>query len=515
MKKLLLFVFIATSLIACKDSTTESFAGKFVVSIIPQPKEISYSSNGIRLTEASKLYSPDASLQELLRLTQSEIEFLTGQMIAIANRPEIGADINFYLDTNLALEEYQLRIDQSVEIHGGSYAAVVAGKNTLLQTLSTLDQKLILPKIKVRDFPDASFRGLLIDLARQWHTLGQVKELIDLASFYKCNYVQLHFTDYQSFTLPSTHYPKLSTPGRHYSFEELRELEEYARLRGIAIIPELEVPGHSSPFAKMYPEIFAIEDTVNNPWIINMGREEVYTALDSMIGEIAEIFQTSPYFHIGGDEAIFNQVDQDPDVKAYMAANELGTDVHELYRHFIIRMNEIVKSHGKQMCVWEGFGPEGQVEIPKDLIVFEFETNRYLPDQLIKDGYTVVNTSWKPLYVVNQKKWEPKSIYAWNMWRWDNWWPNAPSYNPIQVEKSPLVIGAQMCAWEQPAEVEFPSLRKRLPVFVERIWNTEEKLTYDQFMPHLEQTDQKLSQLTGNNRQDSLLVGYNFVKPED
>ncbi|MEL7532522.1 MAG: family 20 glycosylhydrolase [Bacteroidota bacterium] len=515
MKKLLLFAILASSLLACQDRTTETIAGKFLIHILPQPKEIDLSSNAIVLSNKSKLYSPDPSLQPLLGLAQNEIEHLTGKRIEITTSQEVGADINFHLEPNLGPEEYTLRTTQSVEIHGGSYAAVAAGKNTLLQLLSTLDQKIVIPQISLRDFPDASFRGLLIDLARQWHNLDQVKELIDLAAFYKCNFVQLHFTDYQSFTLPSTHFPKLSTPDRHYSFEDLRELEAYASLRGIAIIPELEVPGHSSPFVKMYPEIFAIEDTASNPWIVNMGREEIYPALDSIIGELAEIFQTSPYFHIGGDEAIFNQLDQDPDVQAYMATHGLGTDVHELYRHFLVRMNEIVKSHGKKMCVWEGFGPEGQVKMPKDLIVFEFETNRYLPDQLIKDGYTVVNTSWKPLYVVNQKKWEPKTIYDWNMWRWENWWPNAPSFKPIQVEQSDLVIGAQMCAWEQAALVEFPSLRKRLPVFIERIWNTEKKVSYDQFMLLLEQTDQKLTQLTGNDSQDSLLVGYNFVKPED
>ncbi|MEM6345939.1 MAG: family 20 glycosylhydrolase [Bacteroidota bacterium] len=513
MKKYLLLALLTISLFACQDRTTESFGGKFIINIIPQPKEISPTSTGIYLSDASKLYSPDASLQALLAITQTEIERLTNKTLEIANQPEKGADINLKINPSLATEAYSLEIEQSVEIQGGSYAAVVAAKNTLLQIISTQGQKIALPQLKIRDFPDASYRGLLIDLARQWHTLDQVKELIDLAAFYKCNYVQLHFTDYQSFTLPSTHFPKLSTPGRHYSFEDLRELETYARLRGIAIIPELEVPGHSSPFAKRYPEIFAIEDTASNPWIINMGREAVYVALDSIIGEIATIFQTSPYFHIGGDEAIFNQVAQDPDVKVYMAAHDLGTDVHELYRHFLVRMNEIVKRHGKQMCVWEGFGPEGQVEIPQDIIVFEFETNRYLPDQLVKDGYTVVNASWKPLYVVNQKKWEPQTIYAWNMWRWDNWWPEAPSFHSIQIDRSPLVIGAQMCAWEQPATVEFPSLRKRLPAFVERIWNTQEKLSYERFMTQLESTDQKLSQLSGNHRQDSLLLDYNFAKP--
>ena len=164
------------------------------------------------------------------------------------------------------------------------------------------------------------------------------------------------------------------------------------------------------------------------------------------------------------------------------------------------------------MCVWEGFRKEGQVPVPKDIIVYAFETNRYLPNDLVADGYTVVNTSWKPLYVVNKKKWEPKTIYNWNMWRWENWFPKAPSFTPIQVEEHPLIVGAQMCAWEQPEKVEFPSLRMRLPALNERIWNTEKQVPYEVFIQKLDETDKKLSLLVGDTRQDSLLHNYNFEK---
>ncbi|MCE7995777.1 MAG: family 20 glycosylhydrolase [Roseivirga sp.] len=215
--------------------------------------------------------------------------------------------------------------------------------------------------------------------------------------------------------------------------------------------------------------------------------------------------------HIGGDEAIFHKVGDDPDVKAYMKANDLGEDVHELYRHFLVRMNDIVKSLGKKMAVWEGFRKEGIVPIPKDIIVYEFETNRYLPNDLVADGYTVVNTSWKPLYVVNRKKFAPETIYKWNISRWENWFPRAPSFNPIQVENSSLIIGAQMCAWEQGEKVEFKSLRKRLPVMNERIWNPQEKVRFEVFMKRLEATDARLSQLTGITEQDSVLHGYDYV----
>ncbi len=481
--------------------------------IIPIPKDVAVSEKVVVLSGKSTIYGENEKILPLLTLFKAELQKLTGFDLEITSNRQSAA-IAFAIDRQLANDEYHIEVDDWVRVSGGSYQALAMARATLLQMSFTQNNELYFPVASIKDRPSAKYRGLLIDLARSWHSVATIKKLIDLASFYKSNYVQLHFTDYQSYTLPSDKYPNLPTPDRHYTFEELGELEAYAQLRGITIIPEIDIPGHSSSIVNAYPEIFALKDKKDNPWIINMGKEEAYAALEDIIAEVARVFKATPYFHIGGDEAIFNKTMDDPDVQAYMEAHQLGDDVHELYRHFLVRMNEIVKRQGKQMCIWEGFRREGEIPIPKDIIVYEFETNRYLPNHLVADGYTVVNTSWKPLYVVNKKKWEPKTIYGWNMWRWENWFPKAPSFTPIQVEQSPLVIGAQMCAWEQADEVEFPSLRKRLPALNERIWNTEQVAPYDEFINKLEKADAKLSLLTGDAVQDSLLYDYNFEKED-
>lgn len=507
------FLLLAILLVgsAC-DSTMTIQDQALDFAILPHPQTVTDHGKTVTLSADSKVYSEDGELYLLFGLLSEEVKKLTGLELSSTVRSNEEADLIFSIDSTLAQEAYVIEVGHPTQVKGGSYRALQLAKTTLLQLISKEGEQLQLPMVTITDEPDAGYRGLLVDLARQWHSLETVKKLVDLAAFYKINYLQLHFTDYQSYTLPSSAFPKLSTPDRHYSIEELKELNYYAELRGVTIIPEVDVPGHSSPFVKMYPEIFAIQDTASNPWIINMGHEAAYEALDQIIGETLDIFQNTPYFHIGGDEAIFNKVMDDPKVQAYLQAKGLKQDVHELYRHFLTRMNQIVKKHGKQMCVWEGFGPVGDIEIPKGIIVFEFETNRFLPNELLDAGYTVVNTSWKPLYVVNQKKWEPKTIYEWNMWRWENWWDQAPSFTPIQVQQSPLVIGAQMCAWEQAEEVEIPSLRKRLPAFVERVWNTEQQLSYEEVWRRIAMQDGKLSKLINDTRQDSLMEGYNFSK---
>lgn len=511
MRQIVSLAFFMLLFIAC-DQTTTVKTKDLEASVVPYPKTIDKGNEVLVLSDQSKLYSPQAEVYPLLDLFISEVQKITNSTLVTTETNNHEADILFQIDTAMAGEAYSIEIGKTVKVMGASYKALAKAKATLLQLVVEEEGKLMFPVLTLKDAPDASYRGLMVDLARQWHDIPTLKKLIDLAAFYKINFLQLHFTDYQSFTLPSTKYTKLSTPNRHYSFEQLKELEAYSQLRGITIIPEIDVPGHSSPFVKEYPEIFAIQDTLTNPWIINMGKEEAYEALDVIIGEIASIFKSSPYFHIGGDEAIFDKVADDPSVQDYIKKHNIDNDVHELYRHFLVRMNQIVKKHNKQMCVWEGFRPDGKIKIPKDIIVFEFETNRYLPNQLVEDGYTVVNASWKPLYVVNKKKWEPKTIYEWNMWKWDNWYDKAPSYNPIQIERSPLVIGAQMCSWEQSEEVEIPSLRKRLPVYMERVWNTDKKISFEQAMKHIDVLDDRLSKLLDDSRQDSLLHGHNFTK---
>ncbi len=510
MKNMIILFSLILILASC-DNSSQTQEQEHKTHLLPQPKQLQKQDQILILTADSRSFSSNDQIRELLQLFSEELNLIVGHNLEQEYKMSSNSDVIFELDDQLEKEEYQISITHQIQVKGGSYQALTLAKNSLLQMAFLNEEALAFPLLEIKDKPDANYRGLMLDLARQWHEIETIEKVIDMAVFYKVNYLHLHFCDYQSYTLPSKVLPKLSTEGKTYSFEELNSLEAYANLRGITIIPEIDIPGHSSPFVEKYPEFFAIDAIDENPWIINMGKEEVYEKLDLLIEEICGIFKSTPYFHIGGDEAIFHKVMEDASVKEYLAQKELGDDVHELYRHFLVRLNEMVKKQDKQMCVWEGYRRDGQVEIPKDILVFEFETNRYLPNHLVKDGYHVVNTSWKPLYVVNKKKWEPKTIYAWNMWRWENWYPKAPSFTPIQVEQTPLIIGAEMCAWEQAGASEIPSLRKRLPAMMERIWNTQEKIPYPIFMEQLNETDRRLSLLISDDRQDPILLDHNFT----
>lgn len=473
------------------------------ISVIPVPKSVILKDGVLTLTGEVNISARGQNLRQVANVLGENLTRISNNEIDFQKEGKNPA-INLTINSKLAPSAYRIKINKSVNIEGGSERSIIAATYTLLQLADKKGNELYFPKLVIEDQPDSEYRGLLIDLARNWHDVGEILKLIDLSAFYRLNYIQLHFTDYQSFTLPSRSFPDISTPGRHYTFEDLSLINKYARERGIDIIPEMDIPGHSMAMIKAYPDLFGIRDIDKNPYTVNMGKEEVYDALEKLINETIDAFPESPYYHIGGDEAIFHMLDHDPDVIAYMEKNRLGNDIHELYRHFLVRMNDIIKARGKRMCIWEGFRKNGTIEIPKDILVFEYESAFYLPCDLINDGYTVVNASWKPLYVVNEKKWSPGYIYSWNIYRWENWFDKVPSFIPIQCEPSPQLIGGQMCAWEQKQEQEFPSLRQRLAAFSERIWNIEKVKTEEEFMSDLASTDELLSKLLNDTRQDTV-----------
>jgi N-acetyl-beta-hexosaminidase len=161
-------------------------------------------------------------------------------------------------------------------------------------------------------------------------------------------------------------------------------------------------------------------------------------------------------------------------------------------------MNEIVKKHDKKTLVWEGFKGKGSknVPIPDDITVFAWESLYQRPDSLLANGYTIINSSWKPLYIVPHRSWEPEYIYNWNIARFENWWEITPAYTPIQVDDSDQIIGAQMCAWENKPQYDLPAVMWRLPAMSDRIWqpsmmNNE----YDSYLYRYNIQDSKLKKV--------------------
>jgi hexosaminidase len=467
------------------------YAG-YGMDIVPYPKTLSLTGQNVSFDVTALGIASDTETSALCSVIKNDLYRLTGIKIKDDTKPVIHLSI----DAGLKEETYRVQVQpKSIIIQGGSYAAVSMGWVSVLQSAVIEKRRLKLPEMNINDYPDMEYRGLMLDLARNFHSHYVVKQAVDICRWYKIRYLHLHLSDNQSYVFPSAKFPKLLKEGRYYTPEQIQEIAAYAGERGITLIPEIEGPGHSSALRNAYPEIFGQNDYK----CIDISSEKVLEAMKILTEEVINAFPSSPYFHIGADETNLNTLKTLPHVVEKI--KEKGyNDVHDLYLDYLCEMHRFVKSKGKQTLAWEGFDKDGsdKVKIPKDLIVCAFETMYQRPDSLAGNGYNILNTSWIPLYITSNCRWSLNKIFNWNYYTWEHWNEGAPA------AKTPIVLnekerehinGAQLCAWELREEMEYPALCKRLGAMSERIWNVAYRSDYEAFEKRILRSEAKLKKI--------------------
>lgn len=388
---------------------------------------------------------------------------------------------------------------QAADCLGAQNAAV-----TLIQIMEKDGDGITLPAGSLTDAPDCSWRGVMIDMARDWHELSVLYEYVDMCRFYKIKYLQFHFTDDQSYTLPSHAFPKLPTQGRHYTEEELKGLMAYAKSRGVELIPEIDVPGHTTSFANAYGDIFGADG------IICQSRASM-EAMETIFRELCELFVDSTYIHIGGDEAAImkwttcekclNAFREDGvDVDTYLATEEGTKALSQLmYATFIKRICEVVLDCGKTPVVWEGFAAEVNHLIPREAVIMSWE-NYYQTTPSLRDaGFRLVNCSWSPMYVVTPAAyWKPEEVYNWDVYTWHPVHPGSPYRKTgLVIEPTEQVEGGQLLAWGDHIESHFPTvaegvreeqrlIEERTPALSENTWNRVKQSDWAEFSARME-----------------------------
>ncbi len=385
--------------------------------------------------------------------------------------PELPAE-NYALDTR---REIVIRASDS---RGLEYAFA-----TLLQLLSV---EGTVAEAYIEDGPECGYRGVMIDLARKPHTLAEVLCYIDFCYLLKLNRIQLHFSDDQGYRLPSERYPALPSPD-HFSPSEIKRLREYAKSRGIVIVPEIDLPGHSEQILKAYPELFGNEEYREEKPdnVICVGKPHVFDCLKELLKEVSEMFPESPWIHIGGDEVSYRSWENCPDCGRYMREHGIE-NVKQLYTHVIKRLTDMVIELGRTPVVWEGFPEEGAESLSRKVIVIAWESYYQLADRLLAQGFQVINCSWQPLYVVPSTYWQAEDILAWNIYNWQHWWQKSPAHlNPLHVAPNENVLGAQLCAWEGNFAEEMVAVKENLAALSERTWTIKRFCEDNQFREKL------------------------------
>lgn len=403
------------------------------------------------------------------------------------------------LDESLASNAYTINSDENgVMLCASSDEGILYALSSYLQLINTTKGQLSIQYFTIEDKPDKEYRAFMVDMGRLWHPFDKLLKFVDICFLFKIKYLHLHFIDTGVYSLPSKTFPKLPTEGEHYTFEEIEELNQYAKDKGIILIPEYECPGHASQFTKKYPEIFldTIEGDVGEEYrnesgeiiannnIICAGSEKAWEATKSLLKEICDMFPDSPYINIGGDEAKISVWDHCSVCKKYMHDHGI-TDSKELYSEYVARVTSYILTLGKTPIVWEGFPKKGCERIPKETIVVAWESYYNLPQDLLDSGFRVINSSWQPLYIVPSvtKRWNPIDILNWNVYNWQNWFEKSEAFlNPINVAPTNQVIGAMLCAWEQTYEQEIHFSIENLSAMSEKVWNVKRVCNDKEFL---------------------------------
>jgi hexosaminidase len=289
-------------------------------------------------------------------------------------------------------ESYQLEVaDQKVRLTAPTVVGALRGLETLLQLLSADRDGYFFPAVRIQDQPLFRWRGLLIDVGRHYQPPEVLKRNLDAMEAVKLNVFHWHLTEDQGFRVESKKFPRLhqlGSDGLYYTQDQIREIIDYARERGIRVVPEFDIPGHSTSWLVGHPEL----GSAPGPYTIERGagifepaldptREEVYKFLDIFLGEMASLFPDA-YMHIGGDENEGKQWARNPKIQAFMKEKGIK-DNHALQAYFNNRVLKILERHKKKMIGWDEIL---QPELPKNAVIHSWRGPAALADAARK-GY--------------------------------------------------------------------------------------------------------------------------------
>jgi hexosaminidase len=356
-----------------------------------------------------------------------------------------------------------------VLISSSSPAGLYHGTRTILQLLAASPD---LPAGRINDAPKYPVRSLLIDVGRKFATPDELKDWLRLLGWFKFSELHLHLNDnswgrYPGYRLESQTFPGLASKDGHYTWKEIRELQDFAAARGIRILPEIDAPGHSLAFTTYNPRLARPELDRKGFGLayLDVGNPEAIRFMEKLIDEVAPHFD-SPEFHIGTDEYRIGLI-RDPETR-----KQAGENFRKWINHFARYLD---KKHGKKTRIWSGFEHlPGTTEPDKSIIVDMWETS----DAKAKSagGYHFVNSSHFFTYIVPGAPYygvSNKRIY-------EKWTPLifANKKGAILDPGDPGLLGGKLhiwndygptgFTWNEIARLALPSLA----AFSEKLWGT-------------------------------------------
>ena len=424
-------------------------------------------------------------------------------------------DISLRRSAEQGAEAYAISVTQKqLEIE----AATDLGLNWALTSLSQLLQvdggKNYLPAMRLEDAPRFSYRGMHLDVGRHFYSPAAVKRYLDFLARYKFNRFHWHLTEDQGWRIEIKKYPRLTsvgsmrketlvglyrnfpheydgTPtGGFYTQEEVKEIVAYAAERGIEVIPEIELPGHSLAALAAYPELgctpgpFEVATTWGVFEDVFCPKEETFVFLENVLQEVLELFPSS-MIHIGGDEVPPDRWQESKEVAALMKREGL-TEIPEVQTYFINRIGAYLKSQGRTLIGWDEILEGG---LPDEAVVMSWRGQ--------EGGLTAARQGARVVMAPNdftyfnqpQGEADAESGSAGSRFLpLEKVYGFEPAPDELTAEEKKLILGAEGCVWTEyiPTEAQlWPKVFPRLLALSEVLWSTAEESNYHDFISRL------------------------------
>ncbi len=364
-------------------------------------------------------------------------------------------------------ESYSLSVTSlGIRIDAPTVAGAMHGLETMLQLVQPAGNTYVLPVVEITDAPRFRWRGLMVDCGRHFEPVDTIKRTLDGMAVVKLNVFHWHLTEDQGFRMQSRRFPALTekgSDGLFYTQEQAREIVRYARDRGIRVVPEFEMPGHSTAWLVAYPELssgappsgirreFGIADSAIDPT-----REETYTFIASFLAEMAEIFP-DPYVHIGGDETPAPDWKSSGRIRSFMQEHNLK-DSDALQAYFNQRILKILTGLHKRMLGWdEILNPA----LPKDVIIQSWRGE----DSLLRGATQGYQGVLSAPYYLDAMKTAGQHYLA----------DPLPSTADLTPEQRKLILGGEVCMWGEHVNQSTIDSRiwPRTAAIAERFWSPE------------------------------------------
>lgn len=462
--------------------------------LIPKPLKVIPTNDGFALDEFTAIYTSGNAegFEEVGKFLAKKIKAKTDLDVQVNVNEIPNMETVIYINQSdstdlVGQEAYQLYITQdSVILNSNTAAGAFRGIQTIRQLIPetsndtlTTNKIWTIPTGKIIDNPQFEYRGSMLDVARHFFSVEDVKKYIDLLAYYKYNVLHLHLTDDQGWRIEIKSWPLLTEvggstevggeSGGFYTQEEYKDIVAYAAERHMLIVPEVDMPGHTNAASVSYPifngngikpELY--EGTLVGKSTFATRKDTLYSFLDDVVREISAI-TPGPYFHIGGDES---HVTKKKD-----------------YIYFVEKLEKIVQKHGKRMIGWDEIG---QANIDSTSIS-QFWSSKKNALDAVEKGMKVILSPAKKAYLDMQ--YDTLSKHGLH---WAAYIPTDTAYvwTPEEYDGVPMenILGIEAPLWSETisdiGELEYLAFPRAIG-YSELSWTTQENRDWENYKVRL------------------------------